>query len=55
MTKNKELFYWQENDDWYDCDENGNVSFHTDAPERAKKSYEMWQQHQQFYSDSKNL
>lgn len=38
MTTNKELFYWTENPDWYDCDEDGeNVTLSKNAPERAKK------------------
>ena len=43
MTKNKELFYWMDNPDWYTCDEDGeNVKLKDNVPERVIKSYEMW-------------
>lgn len=56
MTTNKELFYWAQNPDWYDCDEDGeNVTLSDDAPERAKESFKMWKAREKFYSDEKNL
>lgn len=56
MTKNRELFYWTENPDWYDCDEDGdNITISSNAPERAKKSFEMWKARENFYSNEKNL
>ena len=43
MTGDKERFYWQSNDDWFDYDEiTEKVTLKDDAPERAKKSYEYW-------------
>lgn len=56
MTTDKELFYWQENPDWYELDEDSdNVTLSKDAPEKAKKSFEKWKKHKAFYADEKNL
>lgn len=56
MTRNKELFYWQSNHSWYSCDDDGdNVTLNNSAPERAKKSFEAWKQHEARYSDENNL
>lgn len=55
MTKNKELFYWQENDEWYECDDKGNVTIRSSAPERAKKSFEKWKEHERNCSDESNF
>lgn len=56
MTKNKELFYWMDNPDWYICDEDGeNVKLKDNVPERVIKSYEMWKAREEYYSDERNL
>lgn len=56
MTKNKELFYWMDNPDWYTCDEDGeNVKLKDNVPERVIKSYEMWKAREEYYSDERNL
>ena len=56
MTKNKELFYWMDNPDWYTCDEDGeNVKLKDNVPERVIKSYEMWKARKEYYSDERNL
>ena len=56
MTKNKELFYWMDNPDWYTCDEDGeNVKLKDNVPERVRKSYEMWKAREEYYSDERNL
>ena len=56
MTKNKELFYWMDNPDWYTCDEDGeNVKLKDNVPERVRKSYEMWKDREEYYSDERNL
>lgn len=56
MTKNKELFYWMDNPDWYTCDEDGeNVKLKDNVPERVIKSYEMWKTREEYYSDERNL
>ncbi|MGO5175095.1 hypothetical protein ACTQ2N_07810 [Ruminococcus sp. LCP21S3_E8] len=56
MTKNKELFYWMDNPDWYTCDEDGeNVKLKDNVPERVRKSYEMWKAREEYYSDKRNL
>ena len=55
MTKNKELFYWQNNTDWYTCDYEGNIVLNNNAPERAKKSFEKWEKWKKYNSDENNL
>lgn len=56
MTKNKELFYWMDNPDWYNCDEDGeNVKLKDNVPVRVRKSYEMWKVREEYYSDERNL
>ena len=56
MTKNKELSYWMDNPDWYTCDEYGeNVKLKDNVPERVRKSYEMWKDREEYYSDERNL
>lgn len=56
MTKNKELFYWMDNPNWYTCDEDGeNVKLKDNVPERVRKSYEMWKTWEEYYSDERNL
>jgi hypothetical protein len=56
MTTNKELFYWAKNPNWYNMDEDSdNVTLTNEAPERAKKSFEMWKKRKEFYSDENNL
>ena len=56
MTKNKELFYWMDNPDWYTCDEDGeNVKLKDNVPERVRKSYEMWKTREEYYSYERNL
>lgn len=49
MTRNTELLYWSINEDWYEEDPTHKHIFRVkeDAPERAKKSYEMWLEHQE--------
>ena len=44
MTTNTELMYWRSNPDWYEPDESKQFIYKVkdNAPERAKKSYEMW-------------
>ncbi len=48
MTKNTELMYWFSNEEWYEEDPTGNHLFRVkdDAPERAKESFKLWEQHQ---------
>ncbi len=55
MTRNKELFYWQKQSEWYHCDEDGNVTISEDAPPRAKKSFEEWKNHQEKWSDESSF
>ena len=40
-VKNMELMYWNTNKEWYKL-ENGKIVLTDKAPERAKKSLEMW-------------
>ena len=45
MSANKESVYWQQNEDWYTNSEDGkSIVIKEDAPERAKKSFELWKQ-----------
>ena len=48
MTCNTELMYWRKNEDWYEEDPQGKYIFRVkdDAPERAKKSFKMWEEYQ---------
>lgn len=44
MTRNKEPLYWSTNKEWFVKDETAKygVQIKDDAPERAKRSFEMW-------------
>ena len=43
MTRNKELVYWMTNKEWYVYDiDKDEFSLTDKAPERAIKSFEMW-------------
>ncbi|MCF0260609.1 MAG: hypothetical protein HUJ54_12195 [Erysipelotrichaceae bacterium] len=43
MTKDTEFLYWKSNDNWYDFDEKAGEFYLTvQAPERAKRSFELW-------------
>lgn len=42
MNANTEVVYWLTNPEWSEADENGDPRIRDDAPERAKKSFEMW-------------
>ena len=43
MTANKEPVFWRKNKEWYTYDEEKNEFKMTDkAPERAIKSFELW-------------
>ena len=45
MNRNSEVMYWQSNKDWYEIDdEKDTFVIREDAPERAKKSFEMWKE-----------
>lgn len=48
MTRNTEIMYWMKNEEWYEEDTTGKYCFQVKntAPERAKKSYEMWVEYQ---------
>ena len=49
LNKAQELIYWHNNADWYTHVDGKGVdgySIKTDAPERAKKSFEAWKKHQ---------
>jgi len=44
MAKLSERLYWRTNKSWYGFDPSVNDFYLTDdAPERAKKSFELWQ------------
>lgn len=46
MTSNTELLYWRENDDWFiPGDTLEAFRIRDDAPDRAKQSFKMWQEH----------
>lgn len=43
MSANKEILYWKQNKDWYRINKEKDEFELTDkAPERARKSFEMW-------------
>ncbi len=43
MTANSEPMYWSKNEEWYIFDEeNDRIVLLPSAPERAKKSFEMY-------------
>lgn len=42
MTKNKESLYWKTNKNWWRVTEAGEYELTEEAPERAKKSFELW-------------
>jgi len=43
MTGKTELLYWQSNDDWYEYNqETREYKVKENAPERAKKSFELY-------------
>ena len=45
VNRNSEVMYWQSNKDWYEIDdEKDTFVIREDAPERAKKSFEMWKE-----------
>lgn len=48
MTTNTEIMYWKKNKDWYEKDPQGQYIFRVkeSAPERAKESFKLWEQHQ---------
>lgn len=49
MITNTEIMYWHKNSDWYEVDDSYEYIYilRDDAPERAKKSYEMWLEYQE--------
>jgi hypothetical protein len=43
ISGNKELLYWYHQEQWYEYDAaTDRYSVKSDAPERVKKSFEMW-------------
>lgn len=42
MTANKESLYWKSNKEWYTINKEGNYELTKHAPERAKKSFELF-------------
>lgn len=42
MTANKESVYWKTNKEWYRINEAGDFELTEDAPERARKSFELF-------------
>lgn len=48
MTTNTEIMYWKKNKDWYEKDPQGQYIFRVkeSAPERAKESFKLWEEHQ---------
>jgi len=49
MTADKEYMYWHTNRDWYEESNDKYIFKLTDkAPERARKSFEMWKRANNF-------
>lgn len=44
MTADKNLFLWNQNDEWWDYDKDGNVFLTKKAPKEAIESYEKFKQ-----------
>jgi hypothetical protein len=42
MTANKESLYWKSNEEWYRVNDDGEFELTELAPERAKKSFELY-------------
>lgn len=42
MTSSQESVYWKTNKAWYFVNDKGNYELRKDAPERAKKSFELF-------------
>lgn len=42
MTANKESVYWKSNKEWYRINAEGKYELTEKAPERAKKSFELF-------------
>lgn len=42
MTADKSLFFWNQNDEWWDYDKDGKIFLTDKAPEEARKSYEAF-------------
>lgn len=48
MNRNTEIMYWHSNPDWYKRDyERDEFVLLDSAPERAKKSFELWKKYQE--------
>ena len=49
MNTNTETMYWQSNKEWYEVDRDYKYLYRikTNAPQRAKDSYELWLKHQE--------
>lgn len=49
MTGNTEILYWRSNEEWYEDDPTDEYIFRVknNAPERAKKSFELWKIYQE--------
>lgn len=45
VNRDSEVMYWIKNKDWFTFDdENDTFQIREDAPEKAKKSFEMWKE-----------
>ena len=42
MTANMESLYWKTNKEWYFINDSGKFELTENAPERAKKSFELY-------------
>ncbi len=48
MTRSQEVLerlYWTTNQDWYTGSDFNSYKIKDDAPEEAKKSFELWKKH----------
>jgi len=43
MTADRESLYWQTNEKWWRKNKDGEYEITEEAPERAKKSFELWE------------
>ena len=46
MTLSDEKLYWNKNKEWYRINDEGEYELTEKAPEKAKKSFEIWNEPQ---------
>ena len=44
MTTDKDMFFWRTHEEWWDYTDDGKIYLKEDAPEEARKSYELFKE-----------